>query len=102
MADENLQEIVRKEVETVMRKENKKKVQSDRGVVVKNPMPYDPENIKLSKEEFVAKETARKEKELKIKEFAATLDESKEEVKTEVKVETPQVTKPRGRPKKIE
>ncbi len=75
---------------------------TDRGVIVKNPMPDDPENIKLSKTEFVAKEKARKEKELKIKEFAKTLDESKEETKTEVKTETPKIEKPRGRPRKIE
>jgi hypothetical protein len=75
---------------------------ADRGVVVENPMPDDLSNIKLGKAEFVAKEIARKEKELKIKEFAKTLDEPKKEAKAEVKTETPKIEKPRGRPRKIE
>jgi len=78
--------------------EIKEKKAGERGVVVKNPMPYDPSNIKLSKADFVAKQKAQREKDLKVKEFAKTLDEPKKEVKAEA----PKVTKPKGRPKKIE
>jgi hypothetical protein len=85
----------------------------DRGVVVKDSLPYAPENIRLSKEKFIAKEKARKEKDLKIQEYSKQLDAEKEEKLKEldkkeeeaVKVEaseTPEKKKPGRRPKKIE
>jgi len=75
----------------------------DRGVRVENPMPYAPGNIKLSKEKFIAQEKARKEKELKMKEFEKSLDEGNAEVKVEapVSVEVKPTGKPKGRPKVI-
>jgi len=74
---------------------------TDRGVVAENPVPYDPTNINLSKAEFVAKEKARKEKELKIKEFAKALDEPEVKKEAEIETEIPKPLKPRGRPKAI-
>jgi hypothetical protein len=74
----------------------------DRGTRVENPMPYAPENIKLSKEQFIAKEKLRKEKELKVKEFEKSLGEDKIEVEKEpISVESKPEAKPRGRPKVI-
>ena len=80
--------------------EMKVKKVADRGVVVENPMPYDPEAGQLSKADFVAKQKSLREKELKIREFSKTLDKPK--VAEEAKTETPKVNKPKGRPKKIE
>jgi hypothetical protein len=76
---------------------------SGRGVVVPlhKQVPYDLDNIHLSREQFIAKQKERKEKALKIAEFAAGLDGEKEEKPAEVK-EVKQDVKPRGRPKKIE
>ena len=91
-----------------MAKELKKETRHDRGVVVPvhEAAPYDPENIHLSKAKFIAKQKERKEKALKIAEFAAGLENpqaSKEEAKQpEAKIEDKPVKKPAGRPKKIE
>lgn len=78
------------------KQEIKEKKRSDRGVVV-TPKPNDPENIHLSKAQFIAKQKALKEKALKVAEYAASLD-NKKEVAPEVKEEK----KSRGRPRKIE
>jgi|AMWB02.1.fsa_nt_gi hypothetical protein len=80
---------------------------TDRGFVVEKSLPDDPENIRLSKEQFVAKQRQRREKEAKIAEFAKTLDtkeEKKETSKVEAETEAPKEEKKivRGRPKKIE
>ncbi|MDD5355077.1 MAG: hypothetical protein PHY56_00845 [Candidatus Omnitrophica bacterium] len=73
------------------------------GVRVKNPMPYAPNNIRLSKADFVAQQKAQKEKDLKVKEFADGLDKpkAKEEVKPEEKGTTEEKKKPGRRPKEI-
>jgi hypothetical protein len=81
---------------------------TDRGFVVEKSLPDDPENIRLSKEQFVAKQRQRREKEAKIAEFAKTLDakedkpaESIPSDKSEAKI--PKEEKPKkGRPKNIE
>lgn len=75
----------------------------DRGVVVPphKQAPYDKENIHLSKAQFIAKEKERKEKALKVAEYAATLDKEPEEKIPEAKEEK-EKAKPRGRPKRIE
>lgn len=81
---------------------------TDRGVVVTSPLPDDPENIKLSKEQFVAKMRLKREKEAKIAEFAKTLDTKEEKVPEKAPVEAgleiPKEEKKtkRGRPKNIE
>lgn len=64
-------------------------------------VPHSPGNIKLSKAQFIAQENKRREDNLKIKEFAATLKIPKAEIP---KVEAPKVEekKKTGRPKKIE
>ena len=83
-----------------MAEELKEIKRRDRGVVVPphKAVPYAPENIHLSKTEFIAKRKVEKEKALKIAEFAANLDtESKPK-----EVEKVTVAKPRGRPKRIE
>jgi hypothetical protein len=56
----------------------------------------------LTKEQFIAKRKAQKEKALKMAEFEASLDKKPEIEKVpEVKEEKKDI-KPRGRPKKIE
>lgn len=81
---------------------------TDRGVVIESPMPDDPENIKLSKEQFVAKMRLRREKEAKIAEFAKTLDAKDDKTESssapQAEPEAPKEEKKigRGRPKKIE
>ncbi len=90
-----------------MAEELKPVKRSDKGVVVPahKAAPYDPENIHLTKAQFIAKQKARKEKELKVAEFTASL-ENKVEVKEEIKEKPVEVKeekgKPKGRPKKIE
>lgn len=86
----------------------KEKKGSDRGYIVKNPLPYAPENIKMSKKDFIAKDNARKEKELKMEEFSRKYDEENKKVNEEVKVNVegentfePEKRKA-GRPKRIE
>jgi len=85
---------------------------TDRGYIVENPLPNDPENIKLSKAQFVAKMRLRREKEAKIAEFAKTLDagENKAEESKKEPAETTEAPKKapveenkprRGRPKNI-
>ena len=73
---------------------------TDRGVVVKNPLPDDPENIRLSKAQFVAKERKRREDELKVAEFRKTLQQDKPAEGTGTNASENKKT--RGRPKKIE
>ncbi len=104
---EDLKEIVRQEVEAVIKKEARAKNRpNDRGVVVPlhKQVPYAPDNIHLSRAEFIAKRKTEKEKALKIAEFAADLNKPKEEVLkvVEEKKEEIKETKPRGRPRKIE
>ncbi len=66
-------------------------------------VPDNPNNIRLSKAEFVAQERKRKEDNLKIKEFAETLKKKEIEVTPPIKTEAPEKEKKvRGRPKKIE
>lgn len=75
----------------------------DKGTYIepKNRAPYAPENIHLSKAEFIAKQEKAKEKKKlmaeKEKEVDAELSKPKEEAKVEKKED-----KPKGRPKKIE
>ena len=87
-----------------MAEELKEQKRHDRGVVVPahKAAPYDPENIHLTKTQFIAKQKTRKEKALKVAEFEASLDKKPEEPKApEVKEEKKEI-KTRGRPKKIE
>jgi hypothetical protein len=86
-----------------MAKELKQQKRADRGVVVPphKAVPYDPENIHLSKAQFIAKQKVAKEKAIKVAEFEASLDKKSEEEKIEVKEEK-EKTKKRGRPLKVE
>jgi len=73
--------------------------------------PTDFGNIHLSKAQFIAKEIARKERDIKVKAYAESLkaeaekkvDAREEEIKTEQKnkAEVKEI-KPKGRPKKID
>ena len=79
------------------------KIPTDRGIVVENPLPYAPGNIKLSRDQFIAQRKAKKEKDLKIKEFAKSLEntDNKKEPKIGPVEEVAKAEKPRGRPRKI-
>lgn len=86
----------------------KEKKGTDRGFVIKNPLPYAPENIHLKKDDFVKKDNARKAKESRMAEFSKSIDAESEQgakntivdpIKQEVTVEP---ARGRGRPKKIE
>lgn len=59
----------------------------DRGVVVplEQRVPYDPENIRLSKKAFIEKQQAKKEKAQKMAEYSKQLDEEKKAKKEEKK-----------------
>ena len=79
---------------------------SDKGTYIEpsDRAPYNPDNKFKSKAQFIADEKVRREKELKLKEYAAELDRE-----SAGKIETPkpeptkeEKAKPRGRPKKIE
>lgn len=85
------------------KEEIKQAKRENKGVVVPPHLvkPYSPENIHLSKAQYIAKEKIRKEKALKVAEFEASLDKKPEEQKTPV-VEEKREAKKRGRPKRIE
>lgn len=71
-------------------------------IPIKDREPYDSENIKLSKKEFVEKQRRKKEMALKVKEYSDKLKKGDIDITpSEVTTEEP-VVKLRGRPKKIE
>lgn len=91
------------------RKEDKIK---DKGVYIPPELrePYAPENIRLSKAEFIEKQRIKRERQLKIKEYESKLRNEGIDSKVEESVgsgneedvELSVIAKPRGRPKKIE
>jgi len=64
-------------------------------------VPHAPGNIRLSKKQFIDQERARKEKAIKVAEFAASLDKKGDAPQVKEEIKTTE-TKSRGRPKKIE
>ena len=83
----------------------KKRSSEEKGVYI--PLaerePYDKENIKLSKAQFVEKQRIKKERALKVKEYEEKLKRDAIGDKPEVKISEVVEPKPKmGRPKKID
>ena len=71
--------------------------------IIKNPLPDDPSNLRISKKQFIEKERIRRENEIKIAEFTDSLKTDKNDVVNQTIVNNKsQETPKRGRPKKIE
>lgn len=72
--------------------------------------PVQPENLHLSRDEYIRREQIRKEREAKIKAYTESLDSACNEnpivepspIPVNDKPEEVKISKPRGRPKKIE
>jgi hypothetical protein len=63
--------------------------------------PYDPENLRRSKKQFIEAQRIRKEKELKIKEYASKLDEELADKKAKIESEvslSAESNKEKGKP----